>query len=47
MKREYLMDVSMIAVESLGRDQGGYKNTCIRFILENILANILEPSRTF
>ena len=49
MKREYQIDVSMTGVESLERDQGGYKYLyCeLKYMHQNILENILEPSRTF
>ena len=53
MKREYWIDVSMTGVESLERDQVGYKYLYCEVkymhynILENILNNMLETSRTF
>ena len=41
--------MSMIGVESLERDQGGYKYlySKLKYMHYNILENILEPSRTF
>ena len=55
MEQEDQIDVSMIGVESLERDQGGYKYLYCELkymcynILENIPEYILEPSssRTF
>ena len=55
MKRQYQIDVPMTGVESLERDQGGYKYLyCeLKYMHQNIFGeyreNILEPSssRTF
>ena len=49
MKRGNQISMSMTSVESLDRDQGGYKYLyCeLRYMHQNILKNILEPFRTF